>query len=93
MESLPEELKQWTRVEIERADRFIYAVYFTGALALAMIFLLRKFPKTAGPLLIAVSITGFAAFALLSLEYVEHSMTGMADLCRMLMKRNEGSAH
>lgn len=66
MESLTEEAKQWANVHIHRADRFVYSLYFTGVLALAALFLPRKFPKTATPLVIAALIAGLAAFGFAS---------------------------
>lgn len=62
MDSLTEEAKQWANVHAQRANRFVYALYLTGGLAVAAIFLPRKFPKTASPLAVAVLVVGLAAF-------------------------------
>lgn len=65
-ESLTETSKQWAYVHIHRADRFVYFLYLTGALALMAIFLPRKFPKAAGPLSIAALVVGIGAFGLVN---------------------------
>ncbi len=64
MMSLTEEAKQWANVHVQRADRFVYSLYLTGALALAALVLPRKFPKTATPLAISALIAGLIASGL-----------------------------
>lgn len=64
MESLTEEARQWANVHVHRADRFVYFLYLTGLVALAAIFLPRKFPQTTNALVITALGSGLAAFVL-----------------------------
>lgn len=46
-ESLTEEGQRWADTHMQRADISVYVLYVTAVLALAAIFLPRKFPRTA----------------------------------------------
>lgn len=61
-ESLNEEAKLWVNVHVYRADRLVYSLYLTGVVALAAIFLPRKFPRATQALTVAALVIGVAAF-------------------------------
>ena len=67
MQSLTDDAKQWANVHVHRADRLVYSLYLTGALALMAIFLPRRFPKMTSGLAVAALVAGVAAFGCVSL--------------------------
>lgn len=64
--SLSDEGKQWANVHAYRANRFVYSLYATGIVALAAIFLPRKFAKITKPLTWLALIFSIVAFATVS---------------------------
>ena len=49
--------RQWLDEHMDRAERFVYAYYITAVLAEAALVGMKRFPKAAGPLVIATLVS------------------------------------
>ena len=53
--------QKWLDLHMERAERFVYAFYLTGLVAIASLVALRKYPKAATPLALAALLLAAAS--------------------------------
>src|ERR1041384_2014911 len=53
--------QQWLDLHMQRAERFVYAFYLTGLVAIAALVALQKYPKAATPLALAALLLAAAS--------------------------------